>query len=643
MLNPFGRHNLLITILLGLVVLLPTAKANDTLPPVLVVSSYDPDAQLISSNINAFLDEFSDLGINNTVIIDNMRCRSFSEAHKWTNRLRRLLRRNRREHGEPAAIVLLGQEAWASYLSLPEGQRLKAPALGALTSNNFCFLPQDSTDYWIPDSHNFTEEILPNNTNCSSAFAYSYDVIGTTNMMLSLYPETQHVAFISDNTYGGVAMQSHVVETYAKHFPQLDLILLDGRQHTIYSMIDQLHTLPEKTSILIGTWRTDRNEGFFMKNATYAMMEAVPDIPAFTLSSLGFDYWAIGGVVPQYRNVGRLLAHKVARLIKSPQCAPQLNELIESKPTIDAKVAARMNTDLSPFKQDYVMLNLPPSFYNTYFYQIWAIVGIFVVVAAAFVFTYHLYRNVKRMKDNLEVSERELLRAKNNAEEANQLKSIFVANMSHEIRTPLNTIMGFSQLITDNEVETVEDMHRFVNVIMSNSMILLRLIDDILDVSRLETNHMKFYYREVDLHALGQEIIDTCNISTKNENKYIFAPAQKSLTIVTDPVRLQQVINNLLSNSDKFTKNGTITLSVESDGRMALFAVTDTGCGIPPEKQAKVFERFEKLNEYKQGTGLGLSICRLTIEKLGGHIWYDNGYTGGARFVFTHPLLRSGM
>ena len=133
----------------------------------------------------------------------------------------------------------------------------------------------------------------------------------------------------------------------------------------------------------------------------------------------------------------------------------------------------------------------------------------------------------------------------------------------------------------------------------------------------------------------SEELIDKCI-----ENKYIFECDRESVDLRTDTQRLQQVIINLLSNADKFTRNGKITLKLEVDDekRVATFSVSDTGTGIPLAKQKLVFERFEKLNEYVQGTGLGLSICKLTVEKWGGEIWVDPGYTDGARFVFTHPF-----
>ena len=232
-----------------------------------------------------------------------------------------------------------------------------------------------------------------------------------------------------------------------------------------------------------------------------------------------------------------------------------------------------------------------------------------------------------------------LREAKDRAEESSRLKSAFLANMSHEIRTPLNAIVGFSDVLASGGT-SVDEQQGYVDIIKTNSDLLLRLINDILDVSRLEADRVTFTIEKCDVVPLCQQVLASVSQARKSENKYIFECDRESVDLRTDTQRLQQVIINLLSNADKFTRNGKITLKLEVDEekRVATFSVSDTGTGIPLEKQKLVFERFEKLNEYVQGTGLGLSICKLTVEKWGGEIWVDPGYTDGARFVFTHPF-----
>ena len=232
----------------------------------------------------------------------------------------------------------------------------------------------------------------------------------------------------------------------------------------------------------------------------------------------------------------------------------------------------------------------------------------------------------------------ELLEAKQRAEEADRMKSVFLANMSHEIRTPLNAIVGFSEIIALTEDE--KEKEEYLGIIQQNSNLLLQLINDILDLSRLEANRVTLTWEECDVVQLCNQVVASVSFSRRSDNQFLFNTSFESFRMETDVQRMQQVIINLMSNADKFTKQGKITLdfSVNEETQMAVFSVTDTGCGIPKEKQALVFERFEKLNEYAQGTGLGLSICKLIVYKWKGEIWIDPDYTGGARFVFSHPL-----
>lgn len=229
---------------------------------------------------------------------------------------------------------------------------------------------------------------------------------------------------------------------------------------------------------------------------------------------------------------------------------------------------------------------------------------------------------------------------KEKAVQAIQRKNMFLSNMSHEVRTPLNAIVGFSAVLTDED-ESFDDESRreFSEIIKVNSFQLLKLINDILDFSDFENDNITFNIRTHDAVKLCNEVVETVMVSRKLEVEMRFDTDLSVLMLDTDDARLRQVLINLLVNAAKFTEQGSIVLELKmADADTALFSVTDTGCGIPPEKQHLIFERFEKLNDFVQGSGLGLSICQLIVKYMNGKLWVDSGYTHSARFCFTYPL-----
>lgn len=605
--------------------------------PVLIISSYNPDARQTSGNIYDFMEEFERLGGKAPIALENMNCKSFSESPQWKSKMAEILDKYEGKRA-PVLLVLIGQEAWAAYLSQADSIRGKFPVLTSLASRNAIILPDDSVNLktWMPGAVDFFNDFT--DSSVKAGFVYEYDVEANINLIKHLYPNTKNIAFVSDNSYGGVSLQAHVVAEMKKH-PELNLILLDGRTNTIYTISDKLHELPPNTALLMGTWRVDMYDGYFMRNATYTMMEAAGDVPTFSISSVGIGYWAIGGVTPFYRPLGKDMAYQAVRLLQGADSDRIEVEVIPNKVMMDSKIVKEKRLDLSFIHQPIEMVNENPSFYEQYKYHIWTVATILVVLSAGLFVSLYFYYHTKKLKDELQESESALRDAKDRAEESSRLKSAFLANMSHEIRTPLNAIVGFSDVLASGG-SSEDEQQGYVDIIKTNSDLLLRLINDILDVSRLEADRVTFTFEECDVVPLCQRVLASVSQARKSENEFIFECDRESMDMRTDTQRLQQVIINLLSNADKFTRNGKITLGLKVDEkqREVLFSVSDTGTGIPLEKQKLVFERFEKLNEYVQGTGLGLSICKLTVEKWGGEIWVDPGYTDGARFVFTHPL-----
>lgn len=249
---------------------------------------------------------------------------------------------------------------------------------------------------------------------------------------------------------------------------------------------------------------------------------------------------------------------------------------------------------------------------------------------------------LKRQREKVKLSTQKLATSRINAENAMRAKSVFLSNMSHEIRTPLNALSGFSSLLTEEGLDD-ETRRQCNEVIQQNSELLLKFINDVIDLSSLEFGKLQFCIAQHDAVSICRNVIDTVNKVKQTQAELTFTTELEEMPIETDDSRLQQVLINLLINATKFTPQGSIVLKLEKEtDDTVLFTVTDTGCGIPKDKQANIFQRFEKLNENAQGSGLGLSICQLIIEHIGGQIWIDSEYAEGSRFCFTHPISQKG-
>ncbi|MEG1635541.1 MAG: HAMP domain-containing sensor histidine kinase, partial [Rikenellaceae bacterium] len=593
---------------------------------ILVLSSYNPDVKRMSNFISIFESTILHESSEYEIFIEDLNFKGMDESNLWKINFKRIIDNYKNKNLK--AILLLGQESWATFLSLGE-YNTKIPFFGCIASENGMYI-KDTPLVKYPEMVDFT--LIADSIGNAGGALNKYDVKKNIQLIRTIYQNVRNIALISDNTYGGIALQSLFISEMEKE-SDLSYTLLDARDG-VDVVEDKISHLPENSAVILGTWRTG-DKGQYLMFSSLEKIISLTDKPIFTISGVGFETLAIGGVIPVYDNHSKEIAKQIIDFYNGDSTAvkfiPPLNEY-----RFDSGKLKKYGIKNYQLPSGSIITDRIEAQLLTYRSYIYAGSIAFLILVAITIFILFLYIRNKRLKDSLKNRECELIAAKERAEESDILKTAFLANMSHEIRTPLNAIIGFSTMMCDEET-SAEDRVEYSSIIKSNNEMLLTLVTDILDISRLQSTNIKFINEDTDIVSLMHNVITT----TKHKNtlgiKTILDTELSSYIINIDEKRLTQVLINLMTNAYKFTKEGSITLSLRVTDNICTFAVADTGIGVPLEFQDKIFDRFEKVNEFAQGTGLGLAICRQIITKFGGDISMDSSYTKGSKFVFTIP------
>ena len=462
-----------------------------------------------------------------------------------------------------------------------------------------------------------------------------YYVKETIGLMRQLMPDMKRLAFISDDRYISEAVRGDVEQAMTGSFPELAFEQLSTRNISTEMLLDTLKSYDKTTGLIYYSWFETHNQddnNYLFDNIQEIITRFVHS-PLFLLApeDLSNNTFA-GGYYVSVESFGDSLLQLIHRVLEG-EFPRDIPPALGGKPAAYLCYPALQSYDIpvSLYPKEAVYINLPVSFFEQYKKEILMTVVLLLVVVSAVGYYIHILKRAhQRMKE-----------AQLKAEEANQLKSAFLANMSHEIRTPLNAIVGFSNLLS--MVEDKEEMLEYAGIIETNTELLLQLINDILDMSKIESGMYDFHVTQVDANQLMSEVEQVARLRIRTDEVSLsFAKRLPQCVFHTDKNRLIQVLTNLVVNAIKFTSQGEIQIGYRlQDAHTLYFYVSDTGCGMSAEQCEHVFERFVKYNTFIQGTGLGLSICKMIIEKLGGEIGVQSESGKGSVFWFTLPYRAS--
>ena len=462
-----------------------------------------------------------------------------------------------------------------------------------------------------------------------------YYVKETIGLMRQLMPDMKRLAFISDDRYISEAVRGDVEQAMTGSFPELAFEQLSTRNISTEMLLDTLKSYDKTTGFIYYSWFETHNQddNNYLFDHIQEIITRFVHSPLFLLApeDLSNNTFA-GGYYVSVESFGDSLLQLIHRVLEG-EFPRDIPPALGGKPAAYLCYPALQSYDIpvSLYPKEAVYINLPVSFFEQYKKEILMTVVLLLVVVSAVGYYIHILKRAhQRMKE-----------AQLKAEEANQLKSAFLANMSHEIRTPLNAIVGFSNLLS--MVEDKEEMLEYAGIIETNTELLLQLINDILDMSKIESGMYDFHVTQVDANQLVSEVEQVARLRIRTDEVSLsFAERLPQCVFHTDKNRLIQVLTNLVVNAIKFTSQGEIQIGYRlQDAHTLYFYVSDTGCGMSVEQCEHVFERFVKYNTFIQGTGLGLSICKMIIEKLGGEIGVQSESGKGSVFWFTLPYRAS--
>lgn len=596
---------------------------------ILLISSYFPDKENSKIIINSFSYKLS-REFNCRITIEYMDSEASINFKEWENWMKELFEAYKTA---PDIVVIIGGEAWTTYTtSCPHTWKNIPIVLGSVKSGYIDYnrlVPQDIND--IQDICKTTESFEDFHVTGYYTKDYFKENL---QLIRQLQPNASKIAYIYDNRYNFQFLTPHL-QKLAKEVGFEELHPYYGSELNTMQLVDSLVSQDNTYAFLSSGWYTDAQN----YSHAYSMLHNELVLQHSKFFYLIMDQGKtnpnyLGGYYVAAEDLGNDLAGLTYEVLSKGIDNSRKFQITPSRPQyyINYKILQKNNIDQSRLPVHTVLYNREPSFLKTYFWYFFAgaliISGIIIILVLRMLY----YKRITTVKAHM-MEEQKILREK--ADESNRLKSAFLANISHEIRTPLNAIVGFSSQLA--YADDKEEAHAYMKIIETNNALLLQLISDILDLSKIESGQLDFHYSETDIVQVCRNLKQEYQPKIKEGISLQCELPDKECIIYTERHRLAQAISNFLSNAAKFTEKGHICFGYEHITAGLRFFVKDTGKGIADEDLPKVFARFEKIDNFTPGNGLGMSICKGIIEKMNGEIGVKSELGKGSTFWFTLP------
>ncbi len=486
------------------------------------------------------------------------------------------------------------------------------------------------------------------------------DFVENLQLIKKLHPDYSKIYFLVDFTRTGNIIYERAINALSSFDEDIRCEFL--RHYSFEQLYHKISQLDEKAVVFLTAYNKDKNGVYCSYDDIVKNVSSISSVPVYGTWTFYIDNGVVGGKMNSGKIQG-LMAGNIAKRILDGKDVNKINvEIAKTDYYFDYKYLSKFNINKSHLPKESVIINKPFAFLKENKQQtiytaiiLTLLITIILLLWINIIIKRNTLRQERKYLKKIEINNERLLLAKEKAEEANRLKTAFLANMSHELRTPMNGIIGFSKLLKDHSDLDQETQKKYLNIINKSGYILLNLINDIIDLSKIEANHLKINYRACRVNEIMEELLSFFNSEKEGVEKSHIqlllekGDKDKDITIYSDPNRIRQILYNLLSNALKFTYKGTITFGYKINAGEIIFYVNDTGIGLTSKECEIIFERFRQVDDKTTrrygGSGLGLSISKGIVENMNGKIWVESekesiveNKAGGSTFYFSLPL-----